>query len=129
MADTWLPVGDGTPTGQNTGLPGVVAAVAVVLLAALLLSGCVYKGAKVTEGTDLSVGLSIPGTEGAASVTILNYLSGFRLGLAQNAQMTLAYTVSETNSYLGIATTRTAKTITATVTPTETAQPNDEERP
>lgn len=122
MADTWLPVGDGTPTGQNTGLPGVVAAVAAVVLAALLLSGCVYKGAKVTEGTDLSVGLSIPGTEGAASVTILNYLSGFRLGLAQNAQMTLAYTVAETNTYLGIATTRTQKTITATVTPTENEQ-------
>lgn len=122
MADTWLPVGDGTPTGPKPGLPGVVAAVAAILLAALLLSGCVYKGAKVTEGTDLSVGLSIPGTEGAASVTILNYLSGFRLGLAQNAQMTLAYTVSETNDYLGIATTRTQKTITATVTPTENEQ-------
>lgn len=124
MDERWLPlpVGDETPTGQNTGRPGVMAAVAVVLLAALLLSGCVYKGAKVTEGTDLSVGLSIPGTEGAASVTILNYLSGFRLGLAQNAQMTLAYTVSETNSYLGIATTRTQKTITATVTPTENEQ-------
>jgi hypothetical protein len=89
-----------------------------ILLAAALLAGCVYKGAKVTEGTDFAVGLSVPGTEGAASVTILNWLSGFRLGLARDAQMTLAYTVSETNDWFGIATTRAAKAVTATVTPT-----------
>ncbi len=92
--------------------------VLVGLACCLLAPGCVYKGAKVTEGTDLSVGISVPGTEGAASMTILNWLSGFRLGLAQDAALTLTYTVSETNDWLGIATTRTAKTITATVEPT-----------
>lgn len=91
----------------------------LTVCALALAAGCVYKGAKVTEGTDLSVGISVPGTEGAASVTILNWLSGFRLGLAQNAQMTLEYSVAETNDWFGIATTRTRKTITATVTPTE----------
>ena len=100
-----------------------------VLVACALTCGCAYKGAKVTEGTDLSVGLSIPGTEGAASVTILNYLSGFRLGLAQNSQMQLTYTVAETNSWLGIATTRTVKSIKAAVDPVGTAPRNTGREP
>jgi hypothetical protein len=41
--------------------------VLLALIAVIFLTGCVYKGAKVTEGTDLSVGLSVPGTDGVAA--------------------------------------------------------------
>ena len=108
-------------TKYKTNLRPCASILAVLSVAATLASGCIYKGAKATEGTDFSVGLSVPGTEGAASVTILNYLSGFRLGVAENASMTLTYTNSYTNSYFGIATTEGVKTVNATVTPCETA--------
>ena len=93
---------------------------------ALALAGCVYKGAKVTEGTDFSVGLSVPATDGAASMTVLNYLSGFRLGVAENCRLTVDYTSSATNSYFGIAETRTHKTVRAKVVPCEAAPDGDE---
>lgn len=95
------------------------------LLAALAFfcGGCVYRGAKVTEGTDLAIGLTVPGSEGALTLDALNYLTGFRLGVAENAALKVKYTVAETNSYLGVVTTCTAKTIDATVQPCESAAP------
>jgi hypothetical protein len=50
---------------------------------------------------------------------VLNYLSGFRVGLAQDARLELTYSCAETNDYFGIATTRVWKQVTATVEPTE----------
>ena len=81
------------------------------------VTGCVYRGAKITEGTDLAVGLSVPGTDGALQLNALNWLSGFRLGVARDAALTVEYSTAETNDYLGIITTRTAKAVKATVTP------------
>ena len=89
-----------------------------------LLSGCVYRGAKIIEGTDLAVGLNIPSTDGALQFQLLNYLSGFRLAVAENAALEMTYTTAETNDYFGIITTRVSKTVSATVSPTETATPN-----
>lgn len=91
---------------------------AIVAVAALALcTGCVYKGAKVTEGTDLAVGFTVPGSEGVLQMDVLNYLTGFRLGVAENARLKVKYTCAETNSYLGVITTCTAKTIDAKVEP------------
>ena len=94
--------------------------IAAILLPAtlLILGGCVqYKGAKVTEGTNLSIGLDVPGTDGAAQISILNYLSGFRVGVAEGAKMKLEYSVSETNSYLGVVHTCVGKKVDAMVEP------------
>ncbi len=93
------------------------AALALVMAA---VCGCVYRGAKITEGTDLAVGLSVPGTDGALQVNALNWLSGFRLGVAENAALTVEYSTAETNDYLGIVHTRTAKRVRAKVEPCET---------
>lgn len=90
---------------------------AVAVAAMLACGGCVYKGAKVTEGTDFSVGLSVPATDGAASMTILNYLSGFRLGVAENCRLTVDYRTVWTNEYFGVATTTGEKRVRATVEP------------
>lgn len=92
----------------------------LLLIAAILaLAGCVYRGAKVTEGTDLAVGFTVPGTEGAIQFDALNYLTGFRLGVAENAALTVKYTCAETNDYFGIIHTRVYKTIDAKVEPCE----------
>ena len=99
-------------------LTGLALGLATLALASLV-SGCIYKGAKITEGTDLAVGLTIPGSEGAVQINALNWLSGFRLGVAENARLTVKYTHAETNSYLGVVTTRLAKSIDATVEPCE----------
>ena len=86
-----------------------------------LTSGCLYKGAKITEGVDLAVGLSVPGTEDTLQLNALNYLSGFRLGVAENAALTLRYTCATTNTYFGVVHSETVKSIDATVSPCETA--------
>lgn len=59
--------------------------------AMLVSSGCVYKGAKVTEGVDFSAGLSLPNTEGVAQISFVNYLSGFRLGVAEYSATTCEF--------------------------------------
>lgn len=91
-----------------------------ITIAALLLGGCVYKGAKVTEGTDLAVGLGVPGTEGACQLNILNWLSGFRLAVAENSILVVDYVTAETNDFLfGAVSTRTYKGVKARVEPCE----------
>ena len=90
-----------------------------------LTSGCLYRGCKVVEGTDIAIGLSVPGTEETLQINALNYLSGFRLGVAENAALTLRYTCATTNSYFGVVHSETVKSIDATVSPCETAAPTN----
>lgn len=97
---------------------GIAAAVAIAA-ACLFASGCAYKGGKVVEGTDLAVGMDIPGTEGTAQLNVLNYLSGFRLGIDRNAALKVKYTVAESNEYFGIIRTNSKKTIDAKMEPCE----------
>jgi hypothetical protein len=85
---------------------------------ALTLGGCFHKGAKVVEGTDLAVGINVPGSEGTLQLQLFNYLSGFRLGIDRNAKLTMTYSVAETNSFLfGAFSWGSAKGIEATVDP------------
>ncbi len=97
-----------------------------VVLAIVCNAGCVYKGAKVTEGTSLVIGMDIPGTDGVAQLNVLSWLSGFRLGVAENARLELEYAAAETNSYFGIVTTRTAKRVKALVEPCEIGVSTDD---
>ena len=102
----------------------VVMAIAVVI-AILLNAGCVYKGAKVTEGTSLVVGMDLPGTDGIAQLNLLSWLSGFRLGVAENARLQVRYQHAETNSYFGCVTTRIWKDVDACVEPCEVLASDD----
>lgn len=99
------------------------------LILALIVAtacGCIHKGAKIIEGTDLAVGFTVPGTDGAVQFDALNWLSGFRLGVAENSGLKVKYTVAETNDFLwGAATTRTWKTIDAKVEPCEVSPPQE----
>ena len=94
-------------------------ALAGALAIATALCGCVYKGGKITEGTDLAVGLTVPGTEGAVQVNALNWLSGFRLGVAENAALTVEYSSAATNSFFGVVHSSSVKRIKAKVEPCE----------
>ena len=93
----------------------------LIVCAALAASmtGCLYRGCKVVEGTDIAIGLSVPGTEETLQINALNYLSGFRLGVAENAALTVEYSSAETNSYFGCVHVRTAKRVKAKVEPCE----------
>lgn len=92
---------------------------AILALASVLAGGCSYKGAKVVEGTDLAVGINVPVSEGSAQFQLMNYLSGFRLGVDRNAILKVKYTVSESNSYFGVIQTGTSKSVDAKVEPCE----------
>lgn len=96
-----------------------------VICLAGLVCGCVYRGAKVTEGTDLAIGLTVPGTEGMVQLNALNYLSGFRLGVAENSALTMEYTTVASNTYFGIVETQTSKRIKAKVEPCEAVLPTE----
>lgn len=89
------------------------------LAALLLFGGCagMGDGAKVIEGTDLTLGVQFPYAD-CDTMAVVNYLTGFRVTVAENARARVKYTCAETNDYLGMVTTRTWKTIDATVTPT-----------
>lgn len=104
--------------------PSTKPALCALLALSLALTGCVYRGAKITEGTDLAIGLTVPGTEGVLQFNALNYLSGFRLGVAENAALTVEYSTVATNSYFGVVKTETAKRIKAKVEPCETNTPS-----
>lgn len=89
---------------------------ASVTLALFMGAGCVaYKGAKVVEGTDLAVGFNIPSSEGALQFQLLNYLSGFRLGIEQGAGLDMSYTCDSTTTYFGVVDTHKVTAITAKV--------------
>lgn len=91
----------------------IIIAVAV----ALFIGGCASESAKVVEGTDLSVGFSLPLAEGESNFTIFNWLSGFKTTTAESSRVKLRYTCAETNDYFGVITTRTHKTVDAEITP------------
>lgn len=95
-------------------------------LATLFLSGCAAESAKVVEGTDLSVGFSLPGMEGEANFTLFNYLSGFKVTTSESSKVGLEYSCAETNDYFGVITTRVFKRVKAEIEPVYDA-PEDEE--
>ncbi len=94
----------------------------VALLAALaaLCGGCIYKGAKISEGVNLVAGINVPGTDGALQINALDWLTGFRFGVAENAAFKCRYTCATTNSFFGVIHTFCYKTIDAEVNPCET---------
>lgn len=105
--------------------------VAFVSAVTALLGGCssMGDGAKVVEGTDLTLGVQFPYAD-CDTMAVMNYLTGFRVTVAENARARVKYTCAETNDYLGIVTTRVYKNIDATVTPTmdpdDTAQDDED---
>ena len=98
------------------------------IVATLLFAGCASESAKVVEGTDLSVGFSLPMAEGESNFTVFNWLSGFKTTTAESSRVKLRYTCAETNEYFGVIRTQTHKTVDAEITPVvDEAEEDDEE--
>lgn len=89
----------------------VIAAVAALALCC----GCVYKGGKVVDGTNLAVGMRIPGTEW--NVSVLDYIGGVRVAGQDSTHITVTHEVAETNAYFGVVETRRASRLTADIEP------------
>lgn len=92
-----------------------LAVLAVSILLCMALSGCVYKGGKVVDGTNLAIGMKIPGTEW--SVSVLDYIGGVRVAGQDSTRITVTNEVSETNIYFGVVTISRRSIMTADIEP------------
>lgn len=90
-----------------------------ILAIGALCNGCAYKGGKVIDGTNLCVGMTIPGTEW--TINALDYVGGLRVAGNDQTSIRVSNEVSETNSYFGVVETRRNSKMTATIEPTETS--------
>ena len=87
------------------------------------LSGCTtYKGGKVVDGTNLEVGMTIPGTDW--SINFLSYTGGAKICGNDGTSISVTNTIAETNSYFGVIRMQRVSTLTAEISPTEQSAPN-----
>ena len=86
-----------------------------ILAIGALCHGCAYKGGKVVDGTNLCVGMTIPGTEW--TINALDYVGGIRVGGNDQTSITVSNDVVETNAYFGIVRTERHSKMTATIEP------------
>ena len=90
----------------------------LILTAALaMLGGCAYKGGKVIDGTNLEIGIAIPGTEW--SINALSYTGGIKVAGNQNTAIVVTNEVVETNTYFGVVNTKRHTKMSARIEPTE----------
>ena len=90
-----------------------------ILAIGALFAGCAYKGGKVVDGTNLCIGMTIPGTEW--TINALDYVGGLRVAGNDQTSICVSNEVVETNSYFGVVETRRHSRMTATIEPTETS--------
>ena len=88
-----------------------------ILAIGALFAGCAYKGGKIVDGTNLCVGMTIPGTEW--TINALDYVGGVRVAGNDQTSICVSNEVAETNSYFGVVETRRQSKMTATIEPTE----------
>ena len=81
----------------------------------MALTGCAYKGGKVVDGTNLAIGMKIPGTEW--NVSVLDYIGGIRVAGQDSTHITVTHEVAETNAYFGVVSTSRRSTLTADIEP------------
>ena len=77
--------------------------------------GCLFKGGKIIDGTNLAIGMTIPGTEW--TINALDYVGGIRVGGNDQTSITVSNEVVETNAYFGIVRTERHSKMTATIVP------------
>ena len=97
----------------------VLVGVAVIAVCCVMCAGCAYKGGKVVDGTNLAIGMTIPGTEW--QINALDYVGGLRVAGNDMTTIVVSNEVYETNCYFGVVTTHRKTRMTAEITPTETS--------
>ena len=89
-------------------------------LVALTMTGCAsYSGGRVVDGTNLEIGMTVPGTEW--SINFLSYTGGVVVKGNDQTQIFVTNTVVETNAYLGVVRTQRNSTLVATIIPVESS--------
>lgn len=92
----------------------IAAFVCIVLFGA---SGCrTYKGGQVTDGTNLAIGMKLPGTEW--TLNLLDYVGGIRVGGNDQTQIAVTNEVWETNTYFAVISTTRHTKMSASIAPT-----------
>ena len=86
-----------------------------ILAIGSLCNGCAYKGGKVVDGTNLCVGMTIPGTEW--TINALDYVGGLRVAGNDQTSITVSNEVVETNAYFGVVKTQRHTKMAATIEP------------
>jgi len=110
MNDSWK---------ETIGVIGTaIAIIATCCVVALWCSGCAYKGGKVVDGTNLVIGMHVPGTDW--DISVLDYVGGVRVAGNDATIITVSNEVSETNSYFGCIDIKRHSVMTATIEPVET---------
>lgn len=92
----------------------IAAFVCIVLFGA---SGCQsYKGGQVTDGTNLAIGMKLPGTE--LVLNLLDYVGGVRIGGNNQTRISVTNEVWETNTYFAVISTSRHTKLSASIAPT-----------
>ena len=90
-----------------------------VLTMSLLCAACTsYKGGKLTEGTDIAIGMTIPQSGGTFQIDALNLVTGFRFLFAEDAGVKCVYCVTNTVTAFGFYNSTTVKSVDIELTPT-----------
>ena len=71
-----------------------------LLVVSLLFSGC--SSPRYVQGVDVSLGLSVPATDGAAQISLFEYISGIKMASTTNLPFKVVYKECTTNSYFGV---------------------------
>ena len=71
-----------------------------LLAFSLFLSGC--SSPRYVQGVDVSLGLSVPATDGAAQISLFEYISGIKMASTTNLPFKVVYKEWTTNSYFGV---------------------------
>lgn len=74
---------------------------AFVSFLAFFFSGCAtYDGGKVVDGTNIIIGIHVPGTDW--NISVLDYVGGVKVGGDEDTSVEVTHEVVETNDYFGV---------------------------
>ena len=71
-----------------------------LLAFSLIFAGC--SSPRYVQGVDVSLGLSVPATDGAAQISLFEYISGIKMSSTTNLPFNVVYKEWTTNSYFGV---------------------------
>ena len=75
-------------------------AILCLFVVSLLFAGC--SSPRYVQGVDVSLGLSVPATDGAAQISLFEYISGIKMASTTNLPFKVVYKEWTTNSYFGV---------------------------
>ena len=75
-------------------------AILCLFVVSILFAGC--SSPRYVQGVDVSLGLSVPATDGAAQISHFEYVSGIKMSSTTNLPFKVVYKEWTTNSYFGV---------------------------